>query len=80
MNSEAPCVSDSALSVFTSNPLVVEANGIPRMSVHGCDDGGSGIAVIIGFFPAEHVPTLRAALAEQAEAEAKRKERLASSN
>ncbi len=65
MNPKAEPQPVKTLSVFAQNPLAIEVGNVPRVVIHDCDGGGSGIAVIIGFFPAERIPDLHKALAEQ---------------
>ncbi len=67
------------LHLFAHNPFAIECGGVPAKSVHECDDGGAGIASIVGFFPEEHLPALLAELKKQEEAEAKRRSQLVSS-
>jgi hypothetical protein len=79
MNTNAPLVQVQILHLFAHNPFAVECGGVPAKAVHDCDDGGAGIASIVGFFPEQHLPALLAELKKQEEAEAKRRSQLVSS-
>jgi len=81
MNPKAEHVPTSTLRLFANNPLASEANGIRRVDTHECDDGGTGLAVIVGMFPAERLPEYEAALAKQeAELNARRQNLTSSAN
>lgn len=81
MDLKAPHVPVAVLRLFVADPLAPEANGIRRLVMHDCDDGGTGLAVIVGMFPAERLPEFEAALAkEEAQRAAARSHLVSSAN
>jgi hypothetical protein len=79
MDISAPCIPMvPVLRALTKNPLVTEANGVPRQCMHECTGGGFGIASLIGFFPEELLPLLKDELQKREAAAADAKKNLAS--
>ena len=67
------------LHLFAVNPFAVDIGGVPQKAIHECDDGGAGLAIIVGFFPEARLPELEAAVKKNGELLAKQREQLASS-
>lgn len=68
------------LHLFATNPFALEIGGVQQKAIHECEDGGEGLAVIVGFFPEERLPELEAATKKNDELKAKKREQLASSS
>jgi hypothetical protein len=60
----------AALDEMMSDPLATAAHGVTRLMRHPCDDGGAGVAVIVGMFPEHHVQSLRDQMQKHREAAA----------